>query len=71
MQLGNIVKNREALMPTKMVNGCTIHYEEMGTGIPIFCTPGGRNPREIMRPVAERLAPGYRTVIYDRRNCTP
>ena len=56
-------------MPTKMVNGCTIQYEETGAGVPIFFTPGGRGPGEIMRPIAERLAPGYRTVIYDRRNC--
>lgn len=56
-------------MPTKMINGCTIHYEEMGSGVPIFFTPGGRSPRAIMRPIAERLAPGNRTVIYDRRNC--
>lgn len=56
-------------MPTKLVNGCTIHYEEMGSGAPIFFTPGGRAPGEIMRPIAEHLAPDYRTVIYDRRNC--
>ena len=56
-------------MPTRMVNGCTIHYEETGSGVPIFFTPGGRSPKAIMRPIAERLAPDYRTIIYDRRNC--
>ena len=56
-------------MPTTVVNGCTIHYEEAGSGVPIVFTPGGRNPKSIMRPVAERMAPRYRAVIYDRRNC--
>ena len=56
-------------MPTIVVNGCTIYYEEMGSGVPIVFTPGGRSPKGIMRPVAERMAPLYRGVIYDRRNC--
>ena len=56
-------------MATTMVRGCTIHFEEMGSGVPVVFTPGGRSPKSIMRPVAERMAPNYRTVIYDRRNC--
>lgn len=56
-------------MATTAVRGCTIHYEETGSGVPIVFTPGGRSPKSIMRPVAERMAPHYRTVIYDRRNC--
>ena len=56
-------------MPTIVVNGCTIHYEETGSGVAIVFTPGGRSPKSIMRPVAECMAPRYRVVIYDRRNC--
>ena len=56
-------------MPTITVNSCTIHYEEIGSGVPLVFTPGSRNPKAIMRPVAERVAPPYRGIIYDRRNC--
>ena len=57
-------------MPAIQINGCTIHYEEIGTGgVPLAFTPGSRNPKSIMRPVAERMAPPYRGFIYDRRNC--
>ena len=56
-------------MAITVVNGCTIHYEEMGSGQPIIFTPGGRSGKEVVRPVAERMASHYRTVIYDRRNC--
>ena len=56
-------------MPAMQVNGCTIHYEVMGTGVPLVFTPGSRNPKSIMRPVVERLVPPYQGIIYDRRNC--
>lgn len=56
-------------MATIIVNSCTLHYQEMGSGLPIVFTPGGRASKHIMRPVAEAMSPQYRTVIYDRRNC--
>ncbi|MCZ6788797.1 MAG: alpha/beta hydrolase [Chloroflexi bacterium] len=37
--------------------------------MPIVFTPGGRGAMNIMRPVAEAMAPDYRRFIYDRRNC--
>ncbi len=56
-------------MATILVNGCTLHYEVMGSGQPIVFNPGGRASRALVRPVAERLASQYQVVIYDRRNC--
>ncbi len=56
-------------MATAVVNGCTIHYEEMGAGQPIVFIPGGRSDKEVMRPIAEMLAANHRCIIYDRRNC--
>ena len=56
-------------MATIVVNSCTLHFQEMGSGLPIVFTPGGRGAMNIMRPVAEAMAPNYRRFIYDRRNC--
>ncbi|MCZ6615362.1 MAG: alpha/beta hydrolase [Chloroflexi bacterium] len=56
-------------MATIVVNSCTLHFQEMGSGLPIVFTPGGRGAMNIMRPVAEAMAPDYRSFIYDRRNC--
>ena len=56
-------------MATEVINGCTIHYEILGSGQPIVFTPGGKGGMNIMRPVAERMAPHYQVIIYDRRNC--
>ena len=55
-------------MATMMVNGCTIHYEAMGSGPPIVFTSGGRWGRNYHRPLAERMSINYRGIIYDRRN---
>ena len=56
-------------MATILINGCTIHYEVMGSGQPIVFIPGGRASKDLVRPVAERMASQYRVVIHDRRNC--
>ena len=56
-------------MATVAVNGITLEYEEMGSGAPIVFTAGGRWGREYHRPIAELMAPHYRAIIYDRRNC--
>ena len=52
-----------------LINGANLAYEEMGSGTPLALTPGGRSGMEAVRGLAERLAPHYRVIIYDRRNC--
>ena len=56
-------------MPSLLINGANIAYEEMGSGTPLALTPGGRSGMDAVRGLAERLAPHYRVIIYDRRNC--
>ena len=56
-------------MPSLLINGANITYEEMGSGTPIALTPGGRQGMEAVRGLAERLASQYRVIIHDRRNC--
>jgi pimeloyl-ACP methyl ester carboxylesterase len=59
---------KEVEMPTILINGCNIVYEEMGSGPPLVLTSGGRSDRQVLRDLAERLAQDYRVIIYDRRN---
>ena len=66
---GSLLCGKAVSMATIIVNSCTLHYQEMSSGLPIVFTPGGRASKHIMRPVAEAMSPQYRTVIYDRRNC--
>lgn len=56
-------------MPSLLINGVDIWYEEMGTGVPIALNSGGRGGMEAIRGLAERLATHYRVIIHDRRNC--
>ena len=56
-------------MPSLLINGANITYEEMGSGTPIALTPGGRSGMDAVRGLAERLVPHYRVIIHDRRNC--
>ena len=56
-------------MPSILIDGVNIKYEEMGRGEPVVLTPGGRSGMEAVRGLAERLASSYRVIIYDRRNC--
>ena len=56
-------------MSSLLINGANLTYEEMGNGTPIALTPGGRSGMEAVRGLAERLAPHYRVIIHDRRNC--
>ena len=55
-------------MTTTVVNGCMIHYEQIGSGPPIVFTSGGRWGREYHRELAELMADHYQMTIYDRRN---
>jgi pimeloyl-ACP methyl ester carboxylesterase len=55
-------------MPTLLLNGCTIHYQEYGRGVPVVVTPGGRWAGYVQRVVAAELAKGFRVICWDRRN---
>jgi 2-hydroxy-6-oxonona-2,4-dienedioate hydrolase len=55
-------------MPDLAVNGCTIHYEELGTGVPVIITPGGRWGGYVQRAIATELARDFRVITWDRRN---
>jgi len=55
-------------MPNLVVNGCTIHYEEFGAGVPVIVTPGGRWGGYVQRVIATELAKEFRVVTWDRRN---
>ncbi|MCB1645365.1 MAG: alpha/beta hydrolase [Pseudomonadales bacterium] len=58
-------------MPIFKRQGVNIHYDIVGdTGDWIVLTPGGRNPMEDVRFLADALSKeGYRVLIHDRRNC--
>ncbi|MGH7088469.1 MAG: alpha/beta fold hydrolase [Stellaceae bacterium] len=56
-------------MPHIVLNGCTIHYEERGRGVPVVLTPGGRWGGHVHRVIAAALASEFRVVTWDRRNC--
>jgi pimeloyl-ACP methyl ester carboxylesterase len=55
-------------MPDLVLNGCTIHYEEQGRGVPVVLTPGGRWGGYVHRVVAAALAEEFRVITWDRRN---
>jgi pimeloyl-ACP methyl ester carboxylesterase len=55
-------------MPELLVNGCTLHYEEFGRGVPVVVTPGGRWAGYVQRVVATALAKDFRVICWDRRN---
>jgi pimeloyl-ACP methyl ester carboxylesterase len=55
-------------MPELVLNGCTLHYEEQGSGVPVVLTPGGRWGGYVHRVIASALAKDFRVVTWDRRN---
>lgn len=55
-------------MPDLRINGCTIHYQESGSGVPVVLTPGGRWGGYVQRVIAAELAKDFRVVTWDRRN---
>jgi pimeloyl-ACP methyl ester carboxylesterase len=51
------------------INGCSIHYDEFGSGsVPVVLTPGGRWGAYVMHLIAEELAKDFRVIVWDRRN---
>lgn len=53
-------------MPFTSINGCSIYYEVYGSGVPIVITGGAREPLDMARPLARRLAEKYRVILWDR-----
>jgi pimeloyl-ACP methyl ester carboxylesterase len=49
-------------------DGCTLHYDLAGEGPAIVLTPGGREGRGALAPLAAALAPHFRVLTWDRRN---
>src|SRR5947207_9905052 len=49
------------------VNGTQLYYEERGEGPSLLFIPGGTVDAGHYAAVAERLAPDFRVVTYDRR----
>lgn len=56
------------MIASTAVNGCSVAYEVLGEGTPVVLTPGGRNPMETARPLAERLAAHFQVILWDRAN---
>jgi len=55
-------------MPDLIINGCTIHYQDSGAGLPVVLTPGGRWGGYVQRVLAAELAKDFRVITWDRRN---
>jgi pimeloyl-ACP methyl ester carboxylesterase len=55
-------------MPNLFINGCTITYRDIGAGVPIVLTPGGRWGGYVQRVIAAALAKTCRVITWDRRN---
>jgi pimeloyl-ACP methyl ester carboxylesterase len=55
-------------MPATAIDGSSITYELLGSGLPLVLTPGGRNSIEIARGLVEQLALHFRVLVWDRAN---
>ena len=56
-------------MPALSINGCTIHFQERGSGPTVVLTPGGRWGAYVQEVVARRMSARCRVITWDRRNC--
>ena len=59
---------RSGVGKTVSINGANVYYEEMGQGVPLVYTPGGRHDIEVARPLAQKLARRYRVILWERAN---
>ncbi|HEU0167858.1 MAG TPA: alpha/beta hydrolase [Chloroflexota bacterium] len=50
------------------IDGCSISYEVLGSGVPVVLTPGGRNPMDMARGLASKLAERFQVIVWDRAN---
>jgi len=56
-------------MPATAIDDCSIYYEIVGdNGPPVVITPGGRNPLDTARRLADELSREYRVLLWDRAN---
>jgi 2-hydroxy-6-oxonona-2,4-dienedioate hydrolase len=55
-------------MPATDIDGCSITYELLGSGVPVVLTPGGRNPIGTARRLADKLAEHFQVLVWDRAN---
>ena len=51
-------------MPATSIDDCGVYYEVLGQGVPLVLTPGGRNPLEMARGLAEQLAAELSAISY-------
>jgi pimeloyl-ACP methyl ester carboxylesterase len=55
-------------MPRLQIPGGVLEYQELGAGVPVVLTPGGRWAGYVQRVVATELAKDCRVITWDRRN---
>src|SRR5262245_14743320 len=55
-------------MPATEINGCSVAYELLGSGVPLVITPGGRNPMAAARDLVDALATNFQVLVWDRAN---
>lgn len=53
-------------MPSTSIRGGSVYYELFGKGLPIVITGGAREPLDVTRSLAQRLAENYRVILWDR-----
>jgi pimeloyl-ACP methyl ester carboxylesterase len=64
----SLLQQRPAAGKYLTIDGNRVYYEDRGRGVPIVMSAGGQNRVETLRPLAEKLAPKYRVITWDRAN---
>jgi pimeloyl-ACP methyl ester carboxylesterase len=54
-------------VPTVLVNGVSLYYEEHGAGEPILCIHGTLSSAALWSEAAAELGTRGRAIVYDRR----
>jgi pimeloyl-ACP methyl ester carboxylesterase len=60
--------SRAGVGKTISIHGTKVYYEEMGQGVPLVYTPGGRHDIGVARSLAQKLARKYRVILWERAN---
>ena len=61
------LRSRDELVMHLQVNGVTLEYAEMGTGVPVVFSHGGYSDLRYWEPQREAFAERYRYIAYSRR----